>query len=292
MDCFYWFHSVLQSKRYTRYKITCVFRKAAAQIRIKGATKQKAYLPALSEEKGQREGRILSKSTLPLLPSEPNGACLHSCSSCGKWLQEGCWSSKSSCSWENKNSKGKSWLQRQHMGKKTRKTNPNQSKKINGQSVVNSAPSLCAWVDCGALCQCHWELLRDSDVLPTPQHSLTVTQCGGRWTAWTFLCTKSKHRQDNDLRDQLYDVALLYVVPTKHLLRLSCNGQTPPAFGATKPTNMIFPLGMHLNGYGIFLFYSQVCNAQPWKRARKAFPDIKIPVTQRCTDRQSLWKEV
>lgn len=134
---------MLKSKRYTRYKITSVFREAAAQIRIKGATKQKAYLPALSEGKGQREGRILSKSTLPLLPSEPNGACLHSCSSCGKWLRERCWSLKSSCSWENKTSKGKSWLQCQHMGKKNPK-NKSKPKNIKAQLSSEQCPfSLC-----------------------------------------------------------------------------------------------------------------------------------------------------
>lgn len=144
MDCFHWFHSVLQGKHYTRYKITGVFRKAAAQIRIKGATKQKPYLPALSEGKGQREGRIFSKSTLPLSPSEPDGACLHSCSSCGKWLQERCWSLKSSCLWENKTSMGKSWLQCQHMGIQTK------PKKSTPSSAVQLSPSLRALADCGA----------------------------------------------------------------------------------------------------------------------------------------------
>lgn len=75
MDGFRLCHSVLQSKHDTRYKITGVFRRAVAQIRIKVATKQRPYLSALSEGKGQREETILSKSTLPLLPSEPNG-CL------------------------------------------------------------------------------------------------------------------------------------------------------------------------------------------------------------------------
>lgn len=139
---------MLQSKHYTRYKISGVFRKVEEQIRIKGATKQKPYLSALSEGKGQREGRILSKSTLPLLPSEPNGACLHSCSSCGKWLQERRWSLKSSCSWENKTSKGKSWLQCQHTGKKTKKQT--QTKKFNPQLSSATVPRLSVpWLTMG-----------------------------------------------------------------------------------------------------------------------------------------------
>lgn len=68
-----WCHPVLQSKHDTRYQSAGVFRRAAAQIRIKAATQRRPYLSALSEGKGQREETILSKSTLPLPPSEPSG---------------------------------------------------------------------------------------------------------------------------------------------------------------------------------------------------------------------------
>lgn len=66
--------------------------------------------------------------------------------------------------------------------------------------------------------------------LPPPQPSLTIIQNGERWAV---LCTVPKHKLDDDYRNQFYSVALSYTVP-KHLPRLSCAGQIPSAFGATR----------------------------------------------------------
>lgn len=156
-------------------------------------------------------------------------------------------------------------------GKKTKNQPKTKTEKINAQLSSMPVPLLYApcltvgpFASATESCSEVWVFL------PCPAFT-------SRNTAWVEMNSTnislniSQHRLGNDLRDQLYDVALLYVgwlcflyftnfflyfTNTKHLPRHSCNGQIPPAFGVTKPTNMISPLGMHLNGHGIFLFQS------------------------------------